>query len=64
MHRANPNDDYTLFQSQVENDLRLDVMNKWVEKHIVQTYVRLDNQFNGCEFNMNWDEYIWSSEKK
>ncbi|MAO46803.1 MAG: hypothetical protein CL823_06590 [Crocinitomicaceae bacterium] len=63
-HRANPNEDYALFQSQVENDLRLDVMNKWVEKHIVQTYVRLDNQFNGCEFNMNWDEYIWSSEKK
>ena len=63
-HRANPNDDYALFQSQVENDLRLDVMNKWVEKNIVQTYIRLDNQFNGCEFNMNWDEYIWSSEKK
>ena len=42
----------------------LNVMNQWVEKHVVQTYIRLDDQFSGCEFNMNWDEYIWSSEKK
>lgn len=63
-HRANPKDDYALFQSQVENELRLEVMDEWVTKHVVQTYIRIDPKFDSCEFNMSWDEYIWSSEKK
>jgi peptidyl-prolyl cis-trans isomerase SurA len=63
-HRANPQDDYALFQSQVENNLRKDAMNEWVSKHISSTYIRLDPAFDDCEFQMNWDEYIWSSQKE
>ena len=63
-HRATPQDDYSLFKSQVESELKNKVMNEWVKKHIAQTYIRLDPMFNSCEFNMSWDEYIWSSEKK
>ena len=63
-HRANPKDDYALFQSQIENDMRLEVMDEWVKKNVVQTFIRLDPMFDSCKFNMSWDEYIWSSEKK
>lgn len=63
-HRANPQDDYALFQSQVENELRLEAMDKWVRKYIAQTYVRIDPSFDSCDFNMDWYEYIWSSQKE
>lgn len=63
-HRANPQDDYALFQSQVENILRMDAMNEWVSKNISSTYIRIDPTFDDCEFQMNWYEYIWSSQKE
>ena len=44
--------------------MRAKVMDDWVKKNIVQTYIRLEPKFDGCEFNMSWDEYIWASEKK
>ena len=63
-HRANPYDDYALFQSQVENEMRLEAMDKWVRKYIAQTFVRIDSSFDNCDFNMDWYEYIWSSQKE
>ena len=63
-HRANPQDDYALFQSQVENDKRLEAMNDWVGKHVSQTFVRIDPAFSTCDFKMVWDEYIWSSQNE
>ena len=63
-HRANPYDDYALFQSQVENEMRLEAMDKWVRKYIAQTFVRIDPSFDSCDFNMDWYEYIWSSQKE
>ena len=63
-HRANPQDDYALFQSQVENDKRLEAINDWVSKHVSQTFVRIDPAFNTCDFKMGWYEYIWSSQKE
>jgi len=63
-HRANPQDDYALFQSQVENDKRLEAMNDWVGKHVSQTFVRIDPAFSTCDFKMGWDEYIWSSQNE
>jgi len=53
-HRANPKDDYALFQSQVENKLRGEDMNKWIDEHLSETYVRLAPSFMECDFNMNW----------
>ena len=63
-HRANPHDDYALFQSQVGNEMRLEAMDKWVRKYIAQTFVRIDSSFDNCDFNMDWYEYIWSSQKE
>jgi peptidyl-prolyl cis-trans isomerase SurA len=53
-HRANPKDDYALFQSQVENNLRGEDMNDWIEVHISDTFVRLAPAFMECELNMDW----------
>ena len=61
---ANPQDDYALFQSQVENILRMEAMNEWVSKNISSTYIRIDPTFDDCDFQMNWYEYIWSSQKE
>ena len=63
-HRANPNDDFALFQSQVESELRFKDLEKWVKKHVGITYIRLDPAYDSCNFNMDWDDYIWSSQKE
>lgn len=53
-HRANPQDDYALFQSQVESEKRMTAMSDWVEEHLNEAYVRIDKDLLNCEFEMNW----------
>lgn len=53
-HRANPQDDYSLFQSQVENIKRSKAMSDWVEEHLNEAYIRLDEDLKNCQFGMNW----------
>ena len=55
-HRANPKDDYALFQAQVENNLRADDMNGWIDQHISDTFIRFSPTYNTCEFNLNWKQ--------
>ena len=53
-HRANPSDDYSLFQSQVENIKRQKAMSDWVEEHLEEAYIRLHEDLQNCQFDMNW----------
>jgi peptidyl-prolyl cis-trans isomerase SurA len=55
-HRANPKDDYALFQSQVENNMRALDMNEWMDEHISDTFIRLSSEYINCEFNINWKQ--------
>ena len=55
-HRANPKDDYALFQSQIENNMRALDMNEWIDKHISDTFIRLSSEYINCEFNINWKQ--------
>ena len=55
-HRANPKDDYALFQSQIENNMRALDMNEWIDEHISDTFIRLSSDYNNCEFNINWKQ--------
>ena len=55
-HRANPRDDYALFQSQVENNMRALDMNEWIDEHISDTFIRLSSEYINCEFNINWKQ--------
>jgi peptidyl-prolyl cis-trans isomerase SurA len=55
-HRANPKDDYALFQSQIENNMRALDMNEWIDEHISDTFIRLSSEYINCEFNINWKQ--------
>ena len=55
-HRANPKDDYALFQSQIENNMRALDMNEWIDEHISDTFIRLSSDYINCEFNVNWKQ--------
>lgn len=53
-HRANPTDDYALFQQQVEADMREEALSKWIDKRIGETFVRVDDPYRGCAMDMPW----------
>ena len=53
-HAANPQQDYELFQMQVEADLRQGKLDKWVTRQLAETYVRLTSDFAGCDFDQGW----------
>lgn len=53
-HRANPQDDYAMFQQQVEADLRQDALMRWVNRRIGETFVRIDPPYRTCTLEMPW----------
>ena len=53
-HRANPTDDYALFQQQVEADMREEALSKWIDKRIGETFVRVDDPYRDCALDMPW----------
>ena len=53
-HRANPTDDYALFQQQVEADMREEALSKWIDKRIGETFVRVDAPYRDCAMDMPW----------
>ena len=53
-HRANPKDDYALFQQQVESELREEALGKWIEKRIGESFVRIDAPYKACAMDMPW----------
>ena len=53
-HRANPTDDYALFQQQVEAEMREEALSKWIDKRIGETFVRVDDPYRDCAMDMPW----------
>ena len=53
-HRANPQDDYALFQQQVEAELREEALSDWIGKRIGETYIRIDAPYLNCSFDLSW----------
>lgn len=49
-HRANLSDDYNLIKQMYENHRKEELIKEWVEKKIKETYVRIEDGWNGCEF--------------
>ena len=39
---------------QVEADLRQAKLDKWVRRRLAETYVRLIDDFRGCDFDRKW----------
>ena len=49
-HRANLSDDYHLLKGMYEDKKKQDLLDSWVEKKIKDTYVRIEDGWNGCDF--------------
>lgn len=49
-HRANLSDDFHLLKGMYEDHKRQEILDKWIEKKIKDTYVRIEDGWNNCDF--------------
>lgn len=49
-HQANLGDDYQLLKNMYEESTRQAIIDKWLEKKIADTYVRIEEGWRGCDF--------------
>lgn len=49
-HRANLADDYQLIKNMYEQSRRQQILEKWLEKKIADTYTRIEDGWRDCEF--------------
>lgn len=49
-HRANISDDYQTIKDMYEDHQRQEILKKWLEKKIKETYVRIEDGWRNCEF--------------
>ncbi|MDE6541866.1 MAG: peptidyl-prolyl cis-trans isomerase, partial [Muribaculaceae bacterium] len=49
-HQANLGDDYQLLKNMYEESSRQEILDKWLEKKIADTYVRIEDGWRGCDF--------------
>ena len=49
-HRANLAEDYMVLQEMALADKKQKVFEQWIDEKIVETYIRVDNSFAGCQF--------------
>ncbi|MDE6498275.1 MAG: peptidylprolyl isomerase [Muribaculaceae bacterium] len=49
-HQANLGDDYQLLKDMYENATKQEIIDKWLEKKIADTYVRIEDGWRGCDF--------------
>ena len=53
-HQANLEQDYALIKLAAENDKKQRVLDNWTQAKIPNAYIRLDPQFQACDFRVNW----------
>ncbi len=53
-HKANLNDDFPLIKSAAENDKKQKIINKWIKSKIANAYIRIDEEYLGCNFKNPW----------
>lgn len=54
-HKANLSDDYQLIKSMYENQLKADIIKKWLANKIATTYVKIEDGWADCTFvNDGW----------
>lgn len=49
-HKATLADDYNMLKEMYENSAKEEILKKWVEKKIKETYVQIGEGWDGCEF--------------
>lgn len=50
-HRANLSDDYNMIKEMYENHQRDEILKEWLENKIKDTYVRIEDGWNNCDFH-------------
>lgn len=50
-HRATLSDDFNLIKKMYENHKRQEILTDWLEKKIKNTYVRIEDGWNNCDFH-------------
>jgi peptidyl-prolyl cis-trans isomerase SurA len=53
-HKANLEDDYSLIQRAAESDKKQKTINAWITSKISNAYVRIEKEYQNCEFKNNW----------
>ena len=53
-HQANLEQDYALIKLAAENDKKQRVLDEWTAAKIPNAYIRLDQQYQDCEYRVNW----------
>lgn len=53
-HRANLVDDYQKIQAMTQAKKQEEVIQKWIKRKSVDTFIRIDNDFKNCTFNHKW----------
>lgn len=49
-HKANMGDDYQLIKEMYETSRRHEILTEWIENKIKDTYVRIEDGWDACEF--------------
>lgn len=52
-HRATLTDDYNMLKELYENHKKEEILREWLENKIKDTYVRVEDGWNNCEFRYN-----------
>ncbi|MGZ4034223.1 MAG: hypothetical protein ACXVP4_05120 [Bacteroidia bacterium] len=53
-HVANLTDDYQSIQAAALSKKQQDVINSWIKRKVVDTYVHLSDEYKTCKFNNKW----------
>ena len=53
-HKANLKDDYQVIQDVASQQLRNDRLNEWVHDKIRNTYIKIDPQYQRCQYKYPW----------
>ncbi|WP_313791318.1 peptidylprolyl isomerase [Lacinutrix neustonica] len=53
-HEANYSRDYLKVKELALSEKRLDVIAKWQEEKIMDTYIKISDVYKDCDFNSNW----------
>jgi len=53
-HRANLKDDYEIFKTVAEQQVKQKETDKWIRKKIADTYTKVDEEYANCNFEFPW----------
>ena len=53
-HRANLQDDYQALQNMASQKLSAENMDRWVQQKISDTYIKVNAEYQDCDFDYPW----------